>query len=516
MNRKTLSLPLISALVASAAIPAEAQVALELSSQKSYRQDENSIDFKGGRFSINFRDGSVSSVGGCNWFQYYPPGYFRGLCAEGTTAYLTSGTVDGKEVGLPYLLVTGVNPAIAVEPRKPELVLLKAAPASLLPRPSGGFADSSVALYYNLHTTNIREYVLTRYNTSRQYTAKQRGKFEQEIVPGVYHYSFPRLRNPNQPAPITAVIYPMAEGLATLNNREEGFEFTDVNGSRWTKNGFIELSYRRPNIVNWKGLSPNVVFAAVDDLYFSLKGMQDPTNPDSEVVGGNVSVFPAFSAPSDARVELPTPYVSTYTLPPIFNSGTRALITLDLQRGFQTGGVTYDFSSRKFQVPVVVLDRYTEYEEIVFDGKGGKIDILDDTDKDGYNNLNEWILDSDASVAGSVPIPPRPVLVEEFFDPFFGALGQTYFGFTIDKKLGTIPKVSYLLQRSRNNGRSWEKFVSDENWDVTNVRYTAGGALRSEIRVRSKVVAEVGFPITYIQPPGTEGDIYRVKITLRK
>lgn len=532
---KTLSLPLISALLASATLPAAAKVSLELSSKKTYRQNKSGIYFKGGSFDIQLEDGSITSVGGCNWIRYYPPGIFRGVCSEGTTGFITSGNINGASVALPYLLVSGLAPAIVIEPRFPAFGILNSAPASTLPRPSGGFKDDSISVFYNLHTTSVAEYIITRYNTSRGYTAQQGKKFDSEIVPGTYYYSFPRLGHPEMPAPIKAVIYPMAEGRRERNNKEEGFEFTAINKNEWDSQGFLEMSYLRPNIIKWRGLTAANVIPRVDSLRISLRALQNPKDPQSAAAE---AIFPTFVSGQDPRIILRNPYVTSFTTPPIFPSGTRALVQIDLERAFQTGGVTYDFSTRKFQVPIIVVDSYQEYDDITFANSNKSSNLLDDADGDGYNNLNEWILDSNATDASSVPVPPKPELVQDFLDPFFGNLGASYFGFDINKKLETRPGVKYTLQRSKNQGKTWATFragfyyrdgtysqVRDPfkplNWIVSSVKGVTAGAPRSEIRVRSQVYkAGTGGILLNtdepIQPPGTAGDVYRVKITLPK
>lgn len=520
---KNLNFSLILAIIAFAALPASAQVRMELSSQKEYRQDKKKIKFTGGKFDINFTDGGVASVGGCNWIRYYRPGIFRGICSEGTTGLLTSGTLDDANLQEPYLLVTNVFPAVIVEPRSPDLVTLTAAPASKLPRPAGGFKDDSSSLFFNLHTTNVREFILTRYNTSRDYSAKQRKKFEREIVTGVYHYKFPRLNNPNLFGAVKAVIYPMPEGLAKRNKKVEGFQFTKLNGSKikWNK-GFAEFSARRPNNIAWRKLSPNSVFPAVDGLFISLREMTTPNDPKSAVAAlpdgtRTRSIFPQFETGRDPRLQLASPFSDSFTFPPVLESGTTAILEVELQRNFQTGGVTFDNSSRRFQIPVIVVDRYSEYAKIVF-GKA-KTPILNDSDGDGYNNLTEWILESDANQAGSIPVPPVPALVQEFVDPIFGSLGPEYFGFNVRKKRGTVPAVNYELQRSIDNGVTWAEFGSDDDWTVEEITFNQLGMLRTEIQVRSLRFAtanpadllQIERPI---QPPGTENHLYRVKVTL--
>ena len=548
MNRiKTLYLPLISAMFASAALPANAQISLDLSSRAVYRQfaGQDSMSFSGGSFDINFSDGSVISIGGCNFVKYYPPSFFIGLCSPGTTGFLTSGTINGATLAFPYLLVTTVNPALVVAPRHAELVKLSAAPASSLPRPSGGFTDNSASLYFNLNTVgNIREYILTHYDATRAYDSGQRDKFNEQIVPGVYHYSFPRLVNPILPATISATIYPMAEGFAKRNNVEQGFKFTNVNGSKFNKDGFVELSYIRPNTIQWNQLPSAVVFPGVDGLYFSIRVINDENNPKSPTVqvdrfsNRQQAIFPSFTNDGDPRVLLASPLVSQFVTPPVFAGGTKGVVEVQLARNFQTGGVTYDFSDRKFQLPVVVVNRYSEYQELIIEKSKSDSEILKDTDGDGYNNLNEWILDSSAVDAGSIPVAPVaqdvPILYDfDYLDYFFffgsyRIVRDQYYGFTIDQKLGTKPGVIYTLQRSKDKGKTWKRFVSDADWTVRKVVLPPGvGSAKANSPKRIQIWVEsrynttgqlITLPGFEIQgaPPGTQNDRYRVKITLAK
>lgn len=534
---KTLSLPLISAVMATAVAPATAQVALELSSQKTYRQDKKGVHFLGGRFDVNLSDGDGIYIGGCARRYYWVPNIPLDPCPGGATAFLIFGAFDGATATRgPYFWVESIIPAIVVEPRRPDLAFLRAAPASGLPRPFGGFKDTSFALYYNLHTTGVREYVVTRYSTTRNYTSNQRDKFEDEIVPGVYYYSFPRLRNPKLVAPITAVISPMPEGLAKLNNQKTGFEFTSINKNKWSKDGFMEIDYNAPNILQWRQLSPSVTYASVDDLYLSIRVMRNPKDPDSDTdltdntIGTPQSIFPGFASGGDPRVLLANPYVNSFALPPIFDSGTRGVLEIELQRAFRPAGVSYDFSSRKFQIPIIVTNKYADYAGITFDDKNKKAPkILADSDGDGYNNLNEWILESNANDGADIPIEPDPAYNGGEFDAeSFQIIRNTHFGFTIDKKLGTTPAVKYTLQRSKDGGRTWQKFVSDADWEVSTVRLAAGANPRREntpAKVEIRVEAKP-FTVTdaegnetdhfFEQPPGTENDRYRVKVTLNK
>ncbi len=526
MNRlKTLSVPLFSALVATTVLPASAQITMDLSSDKTYRATKKGVNFLGGTFDVNVADGNGIYVAGCARQYYWQPNLPRDPCTGGSTAYLLFGNIDEatNARSIRYFWVTSVLPALVIEPRRPDLVYLSAAPASQLDRPSKGFKDESFALYYNLHTQGVREYIISRYSNSRTYGTRQRDKFEAEIVPGVYYYTFPRLHYPNLKAALSTVIHPMAEGKQTINRREVGFDFTFDDLSRWTKSGFVELSFIKPNIITWKGLTPSNVFAQVDDLYFSMRVMVNPNNPNSALdltdndTNFPQSIFPGFATGGDARVQMANPYTRSITLPPIFPSGTRAMVQLDLDRNFQTGGISYDFSKRRFQIPVIVVNRYSEYAELAFETQNGKGNILADFDNDGYNNLTEWILDSRAEDSTSIPIPPIAVAHDFEFNNF-RIIRFPYFGFTIDEQLETVPVVSYTVQRSSDFGKTWQVMTSDASWTVQRVKIAAGArpgtereSAKAQIRVESKIFDPVAGD--YIQPPGTEGDLYRVKIT---
>jgi hypothetical protein len=481
---------------------------------------------------VNVADGNGVYIAGCARTAYWRPNIPLDPCPGGSTAYLLFGNIDGafNTGGIRYYWVTSVIPAIIIEPRRPDLCFLTAAPASDLKRPSKGFSDGSFALYYNLHTDGVSEYVISRYSNYRLYGPDQRDKFEAEIVPGVYYYTFPRLNYPNLKAALSTVIYPMAEGKQTINRQEVGFDFTFDDSRTWTKNGFVELSYNKPNIIKWNGLTPSNVFAQVDNLYFSMRVMSNPNNPNStlDLIDNDTlepqSVFPGFATGGDPRILMANPYVTSVTLPPIFPSGTRAMIELELDRNFQTGGISYDFSTRRFQIPVVVVNRYSEYAELSFENLSGNSDLLADFDKDGYNNLTEWILDSRAEDSTSIPFPPFPTNMPQQLNSDVTpprVVRNAYYGFTVDEKLETVPDVAYTVQRSRDFGRTWQVMTSDADWSVKRVRIAAGAfpgtereQAKAQIRVESKrFTTDTAGLITYVQPPGTESDRYRVKIT---
>lgn len=507
---KALSLPLISTVFASCLVPASAELIMNMSTNASYRQNKSKVLFTGGGLNISVRDGSAT-FDGCSAPFYLPVG--TPGCALGTTGFVIFGLpeVQSESPG-PYYAITSVTPAFAIEPREPNRCLLNAAPASTLPRPLAGFKDNSYGLYYNLHTSSIRQYVISDYSSVRRYTKDQRSKFTSDIVPGAYFYSFPRLGSPQLSVAIPAQVYPMPEGLAIINNQEQGFKFG--NFGKWNAQGFVQLSYLIPNIFTWDGLTTAGVIGT-DSLYLSLRVLSDPRDPTSptdlvdNVTKEPQSVFPGLQNGADPRVLMSSPYVTSFTAPPVFAGGTRAVLELQLERNLQTSAVAYDRSKRLYQLPVIVINSYADYKSVVFSNAGPNTGILNDPDGDGFNNLNEWILDSDASQKAITPIPPVPALQTPQND-----FELPYFGFTINQKLGTDPAVVYTLQRSKNGGKTWTTFTSDTDWIVRRTHLESGEFPNREIDAAKtfiKVEARAGL----VQPPGTFGHLYRVKITLR-
>ncbi len=540
---KTLPLPVMCVIAALAMKPLDAQIVFALSSEKTYRQDNGNISFKGGTFDVGLSDGYVVSILGCDDPDYYPPGTYNGICFPGTAGLLSDGNIGSATIQRPYLVITELSPAAAIAPRFPDLVSLVAAPASSLERPSGGFTDTSASVFYNLHTPgSIREYDLTGYFLNRQYNSNQRGKFENEIVSGSYYYSFPRLGMPTLSAPISAIIYDMAEGFQKLNNQTKGVKFTRVNKNSMLK-GFMEMSYSRPNEFQWQGITSSNTYAMADKLYFSLRAMRNPSNPQNSDVIRSSAVFPPFitGAENSSRVQLKTPYVTSFITPPIIPSGTKAIAELEIERNFKTGGVTYDFSRRRFQIPVIVVDRFSEYIERNLNSKKDK-GLLADPDKDGYNNLTEWILESDSSETGS--IPKMPVAASYQAVDYLGRNTPllSYYGFNVTIKEGTNPKVTYTLQRSLDQGKSWANFktgfyypdgsysvtakeqeidrfgniIEPITWVVKKVRTFERGMETFQIQVRSGIISYASNNNYQLEPPGTQGHLYRVKILLKK
>jgi hypothetical protein len=475
----------------------------QTASDKTYRQLRNGIAFGGGTFTADLFDGGGVYVGGCQSSFYYPPCPRCLSCREGTNTFLSFGRVGAAFADTPYFISTSIVPARVIAPRLPNLCFFRAGPASDLPRPDAPFSDDSYGLYYNLHTVDVQEYVVSGYNFQRDYRASQRSKFEKEIVTGVYYYTFPRLGDTRVKVPVANTIFPMPERYEKKGNVKSGVRF--LPDTRYTKNGFIELSPNRPNTIRWEGFKPGVVVPTADTLYFSVRYLTNPKNPRSRrttvdpVTGFSpVSIFPNFANGDDPKIALRNPFVTEFTLPPVIQGGVSGIIELELVRNLRTSGIALDTSKRVFQLPVIVVNRYTDYATERLGEGVAKTGLLEDFDGDGFNNMTEWILDSRAENSGSIPVPPVPVANPAVIDPVTGIIDPGYFGFTVIKKRGTVPAVRYTLQRSTNGGRTYSDVTSDANWLLT--------SNPTLLRLES---------LSGNQPPGTNAHIYRIKITKR-
>ncbi len=512
---KTLSWPLFSAVLASAALPASkawGAFTLVLETAKTYRQHSaTNVVFRDGTFDITLADGIATYLAGCYDFSYFPPGPY---CTQGSTGFLGFGNLDPyAQEPYTYYMVTGVTAAQSIEPRREDLCLLTSAPYSTLSRPTPGFKDTSYSVYYDISPASIeiQEYIVTRYGYHREYQGIEGGsEMDREIVPGTYNFAFPRLGNPIFKVAVPSVYNPIPEGYGEIHGTgvTQGVRFTSPN--QFDANGYTQLDRNSIPTIRWEGMSSNLIRQGFDSLYFSVRNLVNPDKPksDTDYLGDGglpQSIFPNLASGADPRVLLASPLISSYTLPPFIETGTKAVIELELVRSISTNRIAYDNSHRKFQLPVFFVDYYNKFAPVAFGNQTKKIGILQDFDNDGYNNLTEWALRSNANQKSSIPRTPVPFYSTDpntFFDSF---------GFVVKQLKGRFPAVDLIVERSTDNGKTWSKMLTDENWRV---RYT-----EDAITVKSKIfeLIEIGGFIsrTPIQPPGTEADIYRIKVTLR-
>jgi hypothetical protein len=513
---KTLSLPIATLLATWAATPVQAQnTNFTASIAKTFRQSRaTQASFRGGSFDVALRDGSVVYQAGCSDAEFFNPST---SCPLGSTGFTVFGRFDASPDPEPFLSVSQVTTAFSVEPALPDSVFLGAAPFSRLPRPLYGFTDNSVGLFYNLfEPANLREYKVSSYRFSRGYLADELTRMNQELVPGSYFFKFPKLKNPSVPITIATTIRALPDGYAKVNNQFSGVRFD--TGLGFDSDGFMRVSFNRPTTFRWSGLGTNLVNPNVDRLYISIRYLLDPSNPLSEttkfrpnpVTGeleGPASLFPGFVSGSDPRILLPSPFTNFFNIPPIFPLGSTGVVELELNRNLASNAAIYDMSSRLYQIPIRFVNSYSDYANRSFGTNRRKIGLTEDFDGDRVNNMTEWVLNTRAQDASSVPKPdpgliPGGPVVPPTVPP---TTTPTFFGILARKPVGYFPDVVGVLQRSTSVAPApdvWVDMVSDANWTVIDDGKTIG------------IVSKTGTAALPTLPPGTAGHKYRWRVAL--
>lgn len=163
---------LCASLLALVLLPAaQADVLMAVSVDKAfYQQDAFRLDFDQGRFDVRIRDGFVF-LAPCA----FDPSLFsiepNLACPLGTTGLIATGDVDGdgfRDDSL-YWSIDSVVRALIIEPARPDLVTLLAAPPSKLPRPLPAFIDDSLVIFYNIFRTDMEQLDVTRYFMTIRY-----------------------------------------------------------------------------------------------------------------------------------------------------------------------------------------------------------------------------------------------------------------------------------------------------------------------------------------------------------
>lgn len=390
----------------------------------NFRQNPITVDFEGGRFGINVRDGNFV-FDGCNDDQFYFPSM---PCPLGATGFVSRGLENDPELSGrgPYFSITDIAPATFLRPFDPLSARLIAAPPSLLPRPLAGFEDRSLSVFFNLFSNFIRQFPITQYDLSRQYTAGERSRFDNEVVPGTYRYNFGSLANPAAPVVLEVNQFPMLDGFRKINNQKRGFRFTNLN---YDEEGFALLDPFGLNDLTWEGNTINFISPALDIAYISIKPLADPTDPFSDVVlydglgpviesppgsfnfipNPTLPLFPNFLGPTVTRVLLPSASNSNFILPPNFvQPGATGIIDLEFVVFRPTTNLIYESATRRFRLPVKVLDPFDGFILNALP-PGTRAEMLApdaDFDGDGVSNFEEWVFKSDPAQSGSVPISP--------------------------------------------------------------------------------------------------------------
>jgi hypothetical protein len=201
-------------------------------------------------------------------------------------------------------------------------------------------------------------------------------QMNEEIVPGQYIFTFPRLGSPDlNPVAIPVTIVPTLEAVNPAARTRAGFRFTSGN---WN-NGSYQMDPRLINRVTWTGNDRTVVRPG-DQIYFSILNEAEdfllfpPTVPQNPVL-------------------LPIPTTQQYNLPPFFfDVGQKGVLDLRYQRNLLTSGVSGDFSARRFRAKVDFVDSFNGFVQTTFPLGTSRRDLSPggDVDRDGMTNVEEF------------------------------------------------------------------------------------------------------------------------------
>jgi hypothetical protein len=201
-------------------------------------------------------------------------------------------------------------------------------------------------------------------------------QMNEEIVPGQYIFTFPRLGSPDlNPVAIPVTIVPNLEAVNPAARTRAGFRYTSG-----TWNGDVyQMDPRLINKITWTG-NDRTVIRPGDQFYFSILN-------DAE----DFLLFPPTVPQNPVLLSIPT--VQQYNLPPFFfDVGQTGVMNLRYQRNLLTNGVAGDFSQRRFRAKVSMVDSFNGFVQTTFPLGTTKRDLTPagDVDKDGTPNIEEF------------------------------------------------------------------------------------------------------------------------------
>jgi hypothetical protein len=453
----------------------------------AYRQAPAGTVFEGGTFGFNIKDGSfaIQTTGlgvPCAGGGYFPP---DPPCPIGATGYAFGSSPFLATIGTgPYFGVLQVTSATLLGVNRPESALLVSAPPSLLPRPNLGFTDQSIQMFYNINDVTINQYDVSGYELNREYLAGERTRFDGEAVPGTYKFNFPAIANPVNPLVLSINLSPKLDGYRKINNQPRGVRFLNL---RYDSAGFALLDPFVINTIKWEGNGSTLIIPARDFAYFSIKRLQDPSNPLSAPNLIAPTVFPGFSGGGTSRVVLPNPLNTSYNIPPFaVTPGVVGLIDLEFEINRPTNNVISEQATRSFRLPVKVINPFSSMIAATLPpgATAQQLSADHDFDRDGISNFNEWVFGSNPASASSLP----PVLGIQKVSPApankFATMAATAensstetFEFRVPKLTETDPKLIYSIEFSKDMITWKEIQVGDPAWNLVNAH--------SEIKVTS-------------------------------
>ncbi|QTN33019.1 hypothetical protein HZ994_12045 [Akkermansiaceae bacterium] len=448
----------------------------------NYRQNPVDVTFDGGTFDMDVRDGEAF-FDGCHSFLFYTP---SPICPLGATGYISRG-IDNDPLLRgrgPYFSITGISSASVLKPFDANAARLNSAPPSLLPRPLGGFTDLSLSVFYNLQTPLIRQYFISRYSFTRGYTAADRSLFDGEIVPGTYIYNFASIINPTKPVVLTINQFPKLDGYRKINSQRQGLRFLNLTYD----DGFAVLNPFDLNVVSWEGNVNNLIAPGVDNLFFSIKPLADPTDPLSDPVqydgqgpflpdgspNPTVAIFPNFVGSSASRVLLPSPLDTSYIIPPNFiDPGQTGIIDLELAIFRPTSPVAYENSTRRFRLPVKVINPFFGAIAAALPANATAAERAADYDfdGDGFSNFAEWTFGSNPADRNSTPGSPGVKVVSSTGTPATrmaaDETSSSALQYSVTKLTNPVPKLKYTIEYSKDMNTWQTVSAGNPSWVVT-------------------------------------------------
>lgn len=427
MNRRKNLFAVVSALVASTTF-GHADLVFLQGTNRVYRQTPIDVPYRTGFLDVWLRDGAFTYDAGCplnGSLAYYPPSNPIPPCPLGATGYLVGGDADsdGNRDDFTYWSVIDVVPAFYIEPVRPELCTISSAPPSLLPRNISGFTDWTNDMFFNIQTESVSEYYMTAYNYIQDYAT--RGEMDAHVVLGTYRWSFPRRGDPDGPRVIIPVEnFPIPEGRQKKSNVWSGFRFLRLNGTGliWNANGFVTMDPRVANTFEWEGNKQDNIYPASDNLFLSLSRLVAAPvgDPTRDVDATAQTYYPGFVAPGTPHVLLTNALVTKGVIPPGMIQipgvvGTpptgEGMLRVELSRTQSSGGVSYDTSTRAFELPITFVNTYAGWAAVRFPAgtAAAMRDPNADPDNDGYINSREWTANTNPMNAAA-PWPPAAAL----------------------------------------------------------------------------------------------------------
>lgn len=443
------------ALAGSLLVPAKADIVMEVSSARSYLQTGPlDVAFEGGDLFMELRDG-VIIIAPCadHPSPILVPPYMG--CPLGTTGFIAFGDFsgdDGIRDNLSFWSVSDVIPAFLVEPFRPEAVGLVEAPPTALPRPLADARDTSVLLFYNVLTPDVRQFDVTLYNMARNYPAGPAGRFQhiEEIKTGVYTFEFPRLdRNNRLPIRVTLSDIPNAIGHEPRYPRM-GFRFTS---GVYDEEGNYLMDPRVINALQWTGNDGSNSRVGADRFRLSVLAEDALIDEETGETFDEIVFPPSGTAP----LLIDNPLTQEYLFPPFFfEVGDEFLFELEFERVLATSAISFDASSRLFHLNLRFVDSYEGFAALEFPSGNtvGASGPNADFDNDAFSNLLEFALQSDPLDPDSVPTLPT----------LDSNIDGTIFAEVVKRPNAA---VIYSFAVSENDGKFVKITEDHPDWEIT-------------------------------------------------